>query len=65
MRYDVRPIFRVPVLLRGLTAAACCALLFTLLLAPCASRPALAALARKAEVSTADAFNPKVSWKNS
>ncbi|MCB6541773.1 conserved exported hypothetical protein [uncultured Desulfovibrio sp.] len=36
-------------------AALCCALL----LAPCASQSALAALARKADVSTADAYNPK------
>lgn len=36
-------------------AAVCCALL----LAPCASQSALAALARKADVSTADAYNPK------
>ncbi|MGV7005283.1 SUMF1/EgtB/PvdO family nonheme iron enzyme [Desulfovibrio sp. QI0442] len=36
-------------------AALCCALLF----APCASQSALAALARKADVSTADAYNPK------
>ena len=36
-------------------AAVCCALLF----APCASQSALAALARKADVSTADAYNPK------
>ena len=65
MRYNVRPLFRTPVLLRGLAATVCCApvltLLFALLLAPCASRPALAALARKADVSTADAFNPKPS----
>lgn len=36
-------------------AVLCCALL----LAPCASQSALAALARKADVSTADAYNPK------
>ena len=68
MKYNVCPFFRAP-LLRGLAATACCPLLlvmmlvvmFTLLLAPCASRPALAALARKADVSTADAFNPKPS----
>lgn len=36
-------------------AALCCALL----LAPSASQSALAALARKADVSTADAYNPK------
>ncbi|MDE8731366.1 hypothetical protein PZH39_16955, partial [Desulfovibrio desulfuricans] len=36
-------------------AALCCALL----LAPCATQSALAALARKADVSTADAYNPK------
>ncbi|MGV6996590.1 SUMF1/EgtB/PvdO family nonheme iron enzyme [Desulfovibrio sp. QI0430] len=36
-------------------AAVCCALL----LAPCASQSVLAALARKADVSTADAYNPK------
>ena len=36
-------------------AAVCCALLF----APCASQSVLAALARKADVSTADAYNPK------
>ena len=42
--------------IRNLFAAAlCCALL----LAPCASQSALAALARKADVSTADAYNPK------
>lgn len=57
MKYDVRPLFRAPVLLRGLAATVCCAFL----LAPCASRPVLAALARKADVSTADAFNPKPS----
>ncbi|WP_346654784.1 SUMF1/EgtB/PvdO family nonheme iron enzyme [Desulfovibrio desulfuricans] len=39
----------------GVAAALCCALL----LAPCASQSALAALARKADVSTADAYNPK------
>lgn len=39
----------------GFAAAVCCALL----LAPCASQSALAALARKADVSTADAYNPK------
>lgn len=39
----------------GVAAAVCCALL----LAPCASQSALAALARKADVSTADAYNPK------
>ena len=39
----------------GFAAAVCCALL----LAPCASQFALAALARKADVSTADAYNPK------
>ena len=39
----------------GFAAALCCALL----LAPCASQSALAALARKADVSTADAYNPK------
>ncbi|HZF61151.1 MAG TPA: SUMF1/EgtB/PvdO family nonheme iron enzyme [Desulfovibrio sp.] len=39
----------------GFAAAVCCALL----LAPCASQSALAALARKADVSTADALNPK------
>ena len=39
----------------GFAAAVCCALL----LAPCASQSVLAALARKADVSTADAYNPK------
>lgn len=39
----------------GVAAAVCCALL----LAPCASQSVLAALARKADVSTADAYNPK------
>lgn len=39
----------------GFAAAVCCALL----LAPCASQSALAALARKADVSTTDAYNPK------
>lgn len=39
----------------GFVAAVCCALL----LAPCASQSVLAALARKADVSTADAYNPK------
>lgn len=39
----------------GFAAALCCALL----LAPCASQSALAALARKADVGTADAYNPK------
>ena len=39
----------------GFAAALCCALL----LAPCASQSALAALARKTDVTTADAYNPK------
>lgn len=39
----------------GVAAALCCALL----LAPCASQSALAALARKTDVTTADAYNPK------
>lgn len=39
----------------GFAAAVCCALL----LAPCASQSVLAALARRADVSTADAYNPK------
>ena len=39
----------------GLAAAFCCALL----LAPCAAQTARAALARKADVSTADVYNPK------
>ena len=60
MRYNVRPFSRAT-LLRGLAATVSCSLVFTLLLGPWASRPALAALARKAEVSTADAFNPKPS----
>lgn len=61
MKYNVRSRFRAPVLVRGLAATMCCALMLGLSLAPCASSPALAALARKADVSTADAFNPKPS----
>ncbi|MFT3957655.1 MAG: SUMF1/EgtB/PvdO family nonheme iron enzyme [Desulfovibrio sp.] len=54
MKSDLRIRNLVPLQL-GFAAAVCCALL----LAPCASQSALAALARKADVSTADAYNPK------
>ena len=54
MKSDLRIRNLVP-LQWGFAAAVCCALL----LAPCASQSALAALARKADVSTADAYNPK------
>ena len=60
MKYSVRPRFCAPVL-RGIAASVCCGLLFALSLAPCLSSPALAALARKADVSTTDAYNPKPS----
>ena len=60
MKYNLIPNLCAP-LRHGLAATACFALLFALLLAPCASRTAQAALARKADVSTADAFNPKPS----
>ena len=54
MKSDLRIRNLVP-LQWGFAAAVCCALL----LAPCASQSALAALARKADVSTADTYNPK------
>ena len=60
MKYNLLPQLCAP-LRNGLAATACFALLFALLLAPCASRTAQAALARKADVSTADAVNPKPS----
>ncbi len=60
MKYNLLPQLCAP-LRHGLAATACFALLFALLLAPCALRPAQAALARKADVSTADAVNPKPS----
>ena len=60
MKYNLLPQLCAP-LRHGLAATACFALLFALLLTPCASRPAQAALARKADVSTADAVNPKPS----
>ena len=60
MKYNLLPLLCAP-LRHGLAATACFALLFALLLAPCASRTAQAALARKADVSTADAVNPKPS----
>ena len=60
MKYNLLPLLCAP-LRHGLAATVCFALLFALLLAPCASRTAQAALARKADVSTADAVNPKPS----